>query len=56
MDIKRTAAILGLVLVLITTAVEVEAWWRLPGESAERRRAGWISVLNVAAAILLIAG
>jgi hypothetical protein len=56
MDIKRMAMAAGIVLVLVTTAVEISAWQRSQSQPEERRKAGWVSVLNVAAAILLIAG
>lgn len=56
MDLKRTAMIVGIVLVLITTALEVKAWWQSQGGTAESRKAGWVSVLNVVASILLITG
>ncbi|MEP0805708.1 MAG: hypothetical protein HRF47_09475 [Chloroflexota bacterium] len=56
MDLKRTAMVVGIVLVLVTTALEVKAWWQSKGGTTESRKAGWVSVLNVVASILLIAG
>jgi hypothetical protein len=56
MDVKYMVTVIGIVLVLVTTAVEISAWYRSHGKPEERRKAGWISVLNVVAAILLIAG
>jgi len=52
-DLHRLAWAAGMLLLLATTALEVRAWWGTR-ERRARRRYALVSILNIAAAALLI--
>jgi hypothetical protein len=53
MDGKYIVAI-SVLLILLTTAVEVRTWWSDVQEPTARKRAAFVSLLNLVAAGLLI--
>ncbi|HRJ58948.1 MAG TPA: hypothetical protein PLV64_21870 [Anaerolineales bacterium] len=53
MDGKYIVAI-SVLLILMTTAVEVRTWWSDVQEPTARKRAAFVSLLNLVAAGLLI--
>ena len=56
MDAKKNAWVIGMLLLLATIAMEVREWSRGEVELAARKRHALISLLNVAAALLLVIG
>lgn len=56
MDAKKIAWMIGMLLLLATIAMEVREWSRGEVELVARKRHALISLLNVAAALLLVIG
>lgn len=56
MNVKQIAWMIGMLLLLATIAMEVREWWRGTPEASARKRYALMSLLNVAAAMLLVFG
>ena len=54
MDVKNIVIAISVLLLLLTTAVEVRAWWTAIQDMHTRKRAAFVSLLNLLAIGLLI--
>lgn len=56
MNLAKLSVMLGILLLLATTALEFRAWWTAQQGMRERRWYAAVTLLNLAAAALILLG